>query len=311
LAGESHLRVDLDDATGEVAVFKGDVSVEGPSGTAELSKGRSATFDLADEDKFTVAKNIEEDPYDEWDKQQAKYHDEYAQNKTYNNYPYGYGVSDLNYYGSYYNVPGYGWMWQPYFTGIGWSPYMDGAWVFYPGFGYTWVSAYPWGWMPYMYGAWSYVPNYGWMWAPGGWSAWNTVPRYTNPPNRGFTGPRPPNRGSATVMVGRGLMTVSAVPPRRVLVTPGTAGLGVPRGVANLGKVSSQVNKNGFATVHTAPPNRSIWSTPSPGAYSAGGMSTASPNRGGSSSSGGRMSGAPPMRSGGMPSGGRTSAPHR
>jgi len=309
LTEEAHFRIDVAPDTAEVAVFKGEVNVEGAAGTAELSKGKSATFDLTDGDKFSIAKNIEEDPYDEWDKQQAKYHDQYAKSSSYNSYPYGYGVSDLNYYGNYYNVPGYGMMWQPFFTGVGWNPYMDGAWVFYPGFGYTWVSSYPWGWMPYMYGGWNYVSGYGWMWAPGNWSNWTSLPRVTTPPNRNFGPPRPPNRGTATVVVGRGLTAASAIPPRRVLVTPGTAGLGVPRGVSNLRKVSGQVEKSGFATVQTAPPNRSIWSNSNPG-Y---GTSTTAAPHGTSSGSMGRTS-SPPMRTGGMSSGGggRVSAPpHR
>ena len=82
--------------------------------------------------------------------------------------PYGYGVSDLNYYGAYSNVPGYGMMWQPYFAGVGWDPFMDGAWSWYPGYGYMFASAYPWGWMPYRYGNWTFVPGIGWMWQPGG-----------------------------------------------------------------------------------------------------------------------------------------------
>ena len=72
-------------------------------------------------------------------------------------------MSDMNYYGAYSNVPGFGMMWQPYFTGVGWNPFMDGAWSWYPGFGYMFASAYPWGWMPYRYGSWMSVPGMGWM----------------------------------------------------------------------------------------------------------------------------------------------------
>ena len=48
-------------------------------------------------------------------------------------------------------------MWQPYLVGAGWDPFMNGAWMWYPGAGYTWVSAYPWGWTPYRYGSWTYL----------------------------------------------------------------------------------------------------------------------------------------------------------
>ena len=98
-----------------------------------VEKKKTANFDAADNDKYTLAKNVEEAPLDSWDKEASSYHDQYAKN---NSSPYGYGVSDLNYYGAYSNVPGYGMMWQPYFTGVGWDPFMNGAWSFYPGSGY-------------------------------------------------------------------------------------------------------------------------------------------------------------------------------
>lgn len=287
-----HFRLDLASDSAELAVFNGDMKVEGPSGDVELSKNRTAIFNLTDNDKYTIAKNVEQAPLDAWDKAQNKYQQEYASRGSNNNYPYGYGVSDLNYYGSYYNVPGYGMMWQPYFTGIGWNPFLDGAWMFYPGFGYTWVSAYPWGWMPYRYGSWAFVPGYGWMWAAGGFGTWYTVPPVLNPPNR-FPTPKPPARGTATVMVGHPVMS-SGSAPSRVLVQNGSAGLGIQRGtVNNLGRVSHQAQTNGFATVRTSPPARS-----SSGNW--GSMSSAS--SGTHMSTGGHVS---------VSSGSHSSAPHR
>jgi len=62
-------------------------------------------------------------------------------------------------------------MWQPYFAGVGWNPFMDGAWSWYPGMGFMWASAYPWGWMPYYYGNWAYAPGLAgdatWRWTGG------------------------------------------------------------------------------------------------------------------------------------------------
>ena len=54
-------------------------------------------------------------------------------------------------------MPGYGMMWQPYLVGAGWDPFMNGAWMWYPGAGYAWISSYPWGWTPYRYGSWTYI----------------------------------------------------------------------------------------------------------------------------------------------------------
>ena len=95
-------------------------------------------------------------------------------------------------------------MWQPYLVGAGWDPFMNGAWTWYPGAGYAWVSGYPWGWTPYRYGSWTYVNSYGWFWQPGRtWTGWNTVPRIVNAPQH-FNAPRPPTTPGQTLMVNRG-----------------------------------------------------------------------------------------------------------
>src|SRR2546430_13201757 len=268
-----HLRVAMGDTDATVAGSKGDVEVAGPSGTVQVGKKQTATFDLADQDKYTLAKNLEKDPYDAWDKQQEDYHQRYL-NSSYTNYsPYGYGMSDLSYYGNYFNVPGYGTMWQPYFAGAGWDPFMNGSWVWYPGFGYTWVSSYPWGWTPYRYGSWLFVPNYGWAWQPGSSRlGWNTVPRVINPP-RQFIPPQPPATSAhGTIVVQRGPLVApigsgNVGSANKVVIHDASAGLGIPRGsIRNLGKVSQQVKQEGTVTttVHTMPVRTSSAAAASP-----------------------------------------------
>ena len=260
----AHFRVSASEESSNLSVFKGDVEVDGASGKVTVTKKQTATF--AENDKPTVAKNIQEEPFDSWDKEAISYHDQYARN---NSSPYGYGFSDLNYYGSYTNVAGYGMMWQPYFTGAGWDPFLDGAWSFYPGYGYMFVSAYPWGWMPYRYGNWMFVPGFGWMWQPGNWNSWVTVPRYTPTSTVHVTSLVPPTGGGVkTVVVGKGA-TLSTVAPTRVRLNAGSAGIGIARGsISNLHSLNRQVTKNGFAEVHAAPqfsatsPNRSIFGAP-------------------------------------------------
>ncbi len=210
LTQPAHLRIEMGDIDSSLAVFKGDVKVQGPSGAEQVSKNRTATFDLLNGDKYALVKDLEEDPFDAWDKQQQQYQERYTSSNSYgssNSYsPYAYGASDLNYYGNFMSAPGYGTFWQPYFAGAGWDPFMNGAWYYNPGFGYSWVSAYPWGWTPYHYGTWLYVPSYGWGWQPGGsWAGLNTVPRVANAP-AGFVAPQPPVAGGTTtpVIVSRG-----------------------------------------------------------------------------------------------------------
>jgi hypothetical protein len=280
-----HLRVAMGDTDAALAVFKGEVEVAGPSGTVQVGKKQTATFDLAAQDRYTLARNLEKDPYDAWDKEQEDYHRRYL-SSSYTNYsPYAYGMSDLNYYGNYFNVPGYGTMWQPYFTGTGWDPFMNGSWVWYPGFGSTWVSSYPWGWTPYRYGSWLYVPSHGWAWQPGGSRVgWNTVPRVINPP-RQFIPPQPPTSVHNTIVVRRGPFVTPAGPAsagagNKVVIRDDSAGLGIPRGsIRNLGKVSEQVRQEGSVTtkVHTMPVRTERVPSPSPAAQGSGVSASSAP----------------------------------
>jgi len=269
----AHFRVDASAQAANLAVFKGDVEVDGPGGQVAVSKNKTATFDVSDNDKSTVESRITDEPLDSWDKESIAYHDQYAKN---NSSPYGYGASDLGYYGSYTNLPGYGMMWQPYFTGIGWDPFMDGAWSWYPGYGYMFASAYPWGWMPYYYGNWMYVPGFGWMWQPGYWNNWSPIPRYSGTTPLHFHPLVAPTGTVKAVAVGKGGV-VSPVASSHLFVKAGSAGLGIPRGsVNNLGHLNSQVAKNGFASVHPGPQFGA--SSGRAGGFGGGSHGTASPS---------------------------------
>lgn len=247
----AHFRVASSSSMAEIASFKNELEVVGPSGAVRVGKKKMVTFDVNDNDKSMVAKNFEEDPYDQWDKQSVEYHDQYSKN---NSTPYGYGYSDLNYYGGYSNVAGYGTLWQPYFAGVGWNPFMDGAWSWYPGFGFMWASAYPWGWMPYYYGNWVFAPGYGWGWQPGGFNTWHGGIHYVGAAVAGFRAPVAPTDTVSTVVVGRGGPVVTKAPAMHTVVTNGSAGLGVPRGsYGNLHQLNTQVAKTGSAVLHPAP----------------------------------------------------------
>jgi len=248
----AHFRVASSSSIAEIASFKNDLEVSGPSGTVKVEKKQMVTFSVNDNDQATVAKNFEEDTYDEWDKQAIQYHDEYSKN---NSTPYGYGSSDLGYYGGYTNVAGYGTLWQPYFAGAGWDPFMDGAWSWYPGMGYMWASAYPWGWMPYYYGNWIYAPGFGWGWQPGGWGGWRGGVHYVGATAVGFHPPVAPVGTVGTVAVGKGGPVVTKAPPMRVVVNKGSAGLGIARGsYRNLHQLNTQVAKTGSVELRGAAP---------------------------------------------------------
>jgi hypothetical protein len=249
----AHFRVDVDGKAASLAVFKGKVGVNGPNDKLEVGKKQTANFEPGVQ-QASLSKNVEQDPFDEWDKKQSEYHQRYLTSSS--NVGSGFGASDLGYYGNFMTVPGYGMMWRPYFAGAGWDPFMDGAWMWYPGFGYTWVSAYPWGWLPYHYGGWSFVPGYGWMWGPGtSLVAFQPVAPIIRPPAN-YVPPRPPAATARnTVVVGRGLTASSALTAApggsKMLVKGNAAGIGVPRGVSNLAKINDKVAQKGSAKVPT------------------------------------------------------------
>jgi FecR protein len=291
----AHFRLELDGANkATLAVFKGKCSATLPSAQFDVSEKHSATIKFAkntlsndgatDEasrndtpnggnkgeeakasndandanDTFVIAKNYKSEPADAWDREQSEYHDRNASTASSARLssPYSYGMSDLNYYGNFMNVPGYGSVWQPYLVGANWSPFQDGGWAFYPSVGYMWVSGYPWGWMPYRYGNWMFATGFGWVWQPGAWNSYYTMPTVVNAPVATKL-PAPPTTGHQIVMVGRGLSTNPAEGTVRVLtISPGSAGYGVPRGsIDHLNHISRKVDRTSRPVmVSTAPP---------------------------------------------------------
>jgi hypothetical protein len=200
LEKDARLRIRVDRSSAEIAVFKGELKVQGPTETAKVKKNETLTFNFAGDTPYEVAKGINRDPSDNYNQERDQYLDQYASSKSYGNSPYTYGYRDMNAYGSFFNAPGYGTVWRPAGFGPGWDPFADGYWSFYPGYGYVWVSGYQWGWTPYRYGAWTYIPAYGWCWQPGQWNRWNSGINVVNPP-AGWRNPAPPPRGGGTTVV--------------------------------------------------------------------------------------------------------------
>ena len=93
------------------------------------------------------------------------YFDPYRRNVSYqyvnSNIP---GLYDLDYYGDWRNLDGYGYAWSPR-VDSGWMPYQTGYWYTDYPHGPTWVSSEPWGYAPYHYGRWAFVGDR-WYWVP-------------------------------------------------------------------------------------------------------------------------------------------------
>jgi FecR protein len=185
------LRVGKDSS--DLAVFKGEVEVQSGGKEVEVRKNESIELDRNDQNRYFLSREITTDPLDAWDLEREKYRDQYFAASTYQYNPaYSYGYADLSYWGAYEVIPVYGRVWRPYFVNVGWQPFADGAWVWYPHAGYVWVSSYPWGWAPYRYGSWVFVGGRGWCWRPGvSYVSWYTVPVIHRAPPM-FIAPRPP-----------------------------------------------------------------------------------------------------------------------
>jgi hypothetical protein len=213
----ARFRVFGDNGQFKVAVYRGDLNVGSGDHQVEVRNGETFSLDLSDPSRYNLARGLAEGSYDDWNQQREQYTQSYASASTYSadsyyssfSPDYSYGLADLAYYGNYFYAPAWGWAWQPYYAGAGWNPFLDGAWMWYPQFGYTWISPYPWGWMPYRYGSWNFIPGYGWCWMPGGatWNKWGVMPLVSHPPVN-WVALRPP---AAPVAGAPGVVTVGRV----------------------------------------------------------------------------------------------------
>lgn len=171
------VRINLDQPPATVSVFDGTVQVEHPSTPEadgykkDVRAGESLTGDASDSSQYSVSQNVEQDSWDEWNRERDQAAADAALNRTTARDSYagdeGYGWSDLDANGSWYHVPGQGQVWQPTIAeDADFDPYGYGSWVAYPGAGYVWASGYTWGWTPFRCGCWSYWNGFGWGWSP-------------------------------------------------------------------------------------------------------------------------------------------------
>ena len=249
-----HFHVGSPQAT--LAVLDGSVQAQAGSSLITVSKKKTLVFDASSQAPPTLVSKLEKDPYDAWDKQEVDYHKRYMNTASFGSgYASGaglYGVSDMNYYGSFVDMGGScGSLWRPYLASAMWDPYSNGVLAYYPNIGASWVSPYPWGWAPYHSGSWMNCGAAGWGWQPGNsFTGLNNLTSSTIR-NRISRGILTPGKGHA------GLVAVSSTPitpskfanANTFVFTKDSAGFGVPRETfGKLEKVSSQTLQHGAVT---------------------------------------------------------------
>src|SRR5260370_12622927 len=92
------------------------------------------------------------------------------------------------------------------------------------------------------------------MWQPGAWNWWTMVRRYVGTAPAVFHPPVRPTGSVGTVIVGRGGAAVSAVPPTRLIVNSGSAGVGLSRGARPNPGAPNTPAASTPAAVRRAPP---------------------------------------------------------
>ena len=324
LTHNTHFRAAVTPSQVELAVFKGNLELQEAARKLKVKKNETLTLNLSQPDSYELAKGISADSLDNWDTNRERYQSQYG--GSYGSVP-SYGTSDLSYYGTWIDSPMFGSVWRPYYVGYNWDPFWNGAWSWYPGFGYTWVSTYPWGWTPYRYGSWVFVPAYGWAWQPGNtWTTWRATPVIVNPPANYHmpvapVGPTTPRTPAPTVMVNNTPPT--AVAPMRPAPTmfrgfsaeqripravTGAPAAGVPASTPAAASTPGVVRPSaprgtdrGFLTPRSSGPERMGGFHSMPGAYGRGAY-------GGARGMGSRPAGAAPAgprsSGGGSPMGG-------
>jgi len=160
------------DGNTQITARSGNLAVVTPQGTQEVDPGRTMVVaGTANNPQYQYIDEVAQSDVEAWGDQRdqmlaagANAQSQYVSNDIT-------GTADLNQYGNWVDIPGYGNAWVPNDVAPGWTPYSDGSWVSLNYYGPTWVAAEPWGWAPYHYGRWFYAPTVGWAWTPGPRSA--------------------------------------------------------------------------------------------------------------------------------------------
>ncbi|HZY97332.1 MAG TPA: DUF6600 domain-containing protein [Candidatus Cybelea sp.] len=170
-AGDFRISINSDGSSW-ITARRGSVEVASPQRTYTLETGRTLVArGSASNPSITYVSEVAFDSFDDFNVQRDKTMVT-ALNASPNLNPSIAGYDNLDAYGQWQAVAGYGQSWVPN-EPAGWVPYRNGSWVWEGGYGWTWVGSEPWGWAPYHYGNWYYCgcgPS-GWAWLPPAYAA--------------------------------------------------------------------------------------------------------------------------------------------
>jgi hypothetical protein len=162
--GEYRIDVDRDGNT-RVIVKRGHAYVAAAGGEVPLQAGQLMAIDGIDSPVYDVMSLPRRDSWDQWVESRSRRFRDTGSRRYVN--PDISGVDDLDQYGRWSEVSGYGTCWSPANVSAGWQPYRAGRWAWQDPWGWSWVSNEPWGWAPYHYGRWV-TSQSRWYWVPVG-----------------------------------------------------------------------------------------------------------------------------------------------
>lgn len=145
-------------------VWHGRGRVTGGGFTYTVVAGQEASFTGSDHLDYDLEQIPDRDDFDAWAFARDDREDQ-ADSANYVSREMT-GYEDLDEYGDWTYVAGYGPCWQPRAVVYGWAPYRFGHWVWVSPWGWTWVEDEPWGFAPFHYGRWAFAGG-GWFWVPG------------------------------------------------------------------------------------------------------------------------------------------------
>ena len=162
--GEYRVDVDSNGDVTNVSVFSGRGEVTGGGYSYTVVAGQSARFSGADQLNYDIAQLPRADDFDNW-AVERDHREDGAESANYVSQEMT-GYEDLDDYGRWQYVGGYGTVWVPSGVASDWAPYRNGHWAYIDPWGWTWVEDEPWGFAPFHYGRWAYAGNR-WCWVPG------------------------------------------------------------------------------------------------------------------------------------------------
>jgi hypothetical protein len=162
--GEYRIDVNSDGNQTVTTVWRGRGEATGGGNSYTVVAGQQARFSGNDQLNYDIEQISAPDAFSDWAFERDR-REERSESANYIS-PEVTGSEDLDDYGRWRYVAGYGNVWAPNAVPEGWAPYRYGHWAWIAPWGWTWVEDEPWGFAPFHYGRWAYAPA-GWFWVPG------------------------------------------------------------------------------------------------------------------------------------------------